>query len=90
MHEIHLPEHLYKRATQAAASNSQSVDQFVTLALESYFGEQEGLDSLFTPEVLKAIDRGVEDVRAGRVKPIEDVIRERNLAREEWRRNHAS
>jgi predicted transcriptional regulator len=90
MHEVQLSDSVYKKVREAALSERKSVEQYVREAVELRLAEPENLDPLFSPEVLTAIDKGLQDAKEGRTTPIERVMAERAANRTEWRKKHAS
>ena len=90
MNEVQLPESIYKRVCEAALSEHKSVEEYVREAVELRLAEPENQDVLFTPEVLQAVDKGLQDAQERRTKSIEQVINERSANRAAWRKKHAS
>lgn len=70
MHTIQIPQALEQQLLQLATQQNLSLDRFILQSLEEVvldFGE--------TPkaEILAGLQRALEDVKAGRLSPVEDL-----------------
>ena len=53
----------------------QSYDEILNLLIDNYES-----DEILTDEEMKSIQRGLEDIRAGRTVPFEQVLKERGIS----------
>jgi len=92
MHKVQLSDQLYKKARQAAEiAGYETVDLFVAEAVRGYLKlEADAEETLFTPEVLAEIDKGVEDVAAGRILSGKEVDASLADHKAKWLESRAS
>jgi len=92
VHRVQLTDHLYSQAREAAAAAGfESVDLFVAEAVRGYLQiASEDEEAMFTPEVLAEIDKGVEDVIAGRTLSGEEVDARLAKHKAKWLEERAS
>lgn len=76
MREIHLDDETYDKAKHlAAARGFASIEEYFVDVIELESSEEaENYDRLFTPEVLAAARKGLEDIEAGRSYAPEEVL----------------
>ena len=88
MHNVRLNDETYSKALELAKSRGfESIEEFLTLIInEEAAAPNSNFDDLFTPEVLAAIDRGMEDVSAGRVYTVDQVREHLKNQAERWER----
>jgi predicted transcriptional regulator len=70
MHTIQIPQALEQQLLQLATQQNLSLDRFILQSLEEIV-----LDFDDTPkaEILAGLQRALEDVKAGRLSPVEDL-----------------
>jgi len=70
MHTIQIPQALEQQLLQLATQQNLSLDRFILQSLEEIV-----LDFDHTPkaEILAGLQRALEDVKAGRLSPVEDL-----------------
>ena len=70
MHTIQIPQALEQQLLQLATQQNLSLDRFILQSLEEIV-----LDFDETPkaEILAGLQRALEDVKAGRLSPVEDL-----------------
>ena len=70
MHTIQTPQALEQQLLQLATQQNLSLDRFILQSLEEIV-----LDFDETPkaEILAGLQRALEDVKAGRLSPVEDL-----------------
>ena len=70
MHTIQIPQALEQQLLQLATQQNLSLDLFILQSLEEIV-----LDFDDTPkaEILAGLQRALEDVKAGRLSPVEDL-----------------
>ena len=70
MHTIQIPQALEQQLLQLATQQNLSLDRFILQSLEEVV-----LDFDDTPkaEILAGLQRALEDVKAGRLSPVEDL-----------------
>ena len=70
MHTIQIPQALEQQLLQLATQQNLSLDRFILQSLEEIV-----LDFDDTPkaEILAGLQRALEDVKAGRLGPVEDL-----------------
>ncbi|MFI5385042.1 MAG: hypothetical protein ACHQ50_02885 [Fimbriimonadales bacterium] len=92
VHKVHLSDRLYSEAREAAAAAGfESVDLFVAEAVRGYLrAEPEAEDAMFTPDVLVEIDKGVDDVLAGRTLSGQEIDARLAEHRAKWLEDRAS
>lgn len=70
MHTIQIPQALEQQLLQLATQQNLSLDRFILQSLEEVvldFGE------IPKAEILVGLQRALEDVKAGRLSPVEDL-----------------
>ena len=91
MHDVPIPDHLYRQATQAAEAHHVTVEAFVAEAVQLLLlDDPENLDHLFTPRVLAAIDKGAEEAREGKSLTMAQVEEQLLAKRKAWLEERAS
>ena len=92
MRNVHLSDQVYQDARRAAkAAGFENVDLHVAEAVRKYLQtEVESEAALFTPEVLTEIDKGVDDIEAGRTLSSEEVDASLFQHKAKWLEDRAS
>jgi predicted transcriptional regulator len=72
MHTIHLPQLLEQQLTELATQHNLPLDVFILQSLQNIV-EQQDPDDTPKAEVLAGLQRALEDVKAGRVSPVEQL-----------------
>jgi predicted transcriptional regulator len=74
MHTIQIPQDLEQQLTQLATQQNVPLDTFILQSLQQIAQQQEPEQT--KTEILAGIQRALEDVKAGRVSPVEDLWNE--------------
>ena len=92
MHQVQLPEPIYKEAQRRAADAGYSnVDEYVTEVLSQELAAESDLDHFFTSERIAQLDQISGEIKAGAKTYTMDEVRQHfQKRREEWQQNHAS
>ncbi|HTQ10155.1 MAG TPA: hypothetical protein VMI31_08805 [Fimbriimonadaceae bacterium] len=92
MRNVHLSDQVYQDARRAAkAAGFENVDLYVAEAVRKYLQtEVESEVGFFTPEILAEIDRGVDDIEAGRTLSSEEVGASLARHKAKWLEDRAS
>lgn len=93
MHQVQLPERLYKEAERRAAeAGFANVDEYVAQVVgQDLAGEAEDFDSLFTPERLAQLDQVSAEIKSGAKTYTMDEVGEHFERRgDAWRQQHRS
>jgi hypothetical protein len=91
MHQVQLPEPIYKEAQRRAADAGYSnVDEYVTDLLSQELAAESDFDQLFTPERIAQLDQVSAEINAGAKTFTMDEVRQHFQQKGEvWRQNHA-
>lgn len=91
MHQVQLPEPIYKEAQRRAADAGYSnVDDYVTDVLSQELAAESDFDHLFTPERIAQLDEISAEIENGAKTYSMDEVRQHFQKRGgEWRQNHA-
>lgn len=91
MHQVQLPEPIYKEAQRRAADAGYSnVDEYVTDVLSQELAVESDLDHLFTSERVAQLDEVSGQIKAGAKTLTMDEVRQHFRKKgDEWRQNHA-
>jgi predicted transcriptional regulator len=71
MHTIQIPQDLEQQLTQLATQQNLPLETFILQSLQQIAQQQEPDQT--KAEILAGIQRALEDVKAGRVSPVEDL-----------------
>jgi predicted transcriptional regulator len=74
MHTIQIPQDLEQQLTQLATQQNLPLDTFILQTLQQIAQQQEPVQT--KAEILAGIQRALEDVKAGRISPVEDLWNE--------------
>jgi len=75
MYEVRIPDHIYRRAAEAAQAHQVSLEVFVSEAVQLHLQDDpENYDHLFTPDVLSELDAIVAAVDSGGKTFAEDEV----------------
>jgi len=77
MHTIHLPQPLEQQLTELAIQHNLPLDIFILQSLQTIV-EQHDPDNTPKAEVLTGLYRALEDVKAGRISPVETLWDDRD------------
>jgi hypothetical protein len=90
MHQVNLSDQLFAEAQRAATARGlDSVEDYIVeLVAEDLLDDD--ADHLFTAEVLLEIDKGLEDLKAGRILSMDQVKAHFAKKRSAWRKDQAS
>lgn len=91
MHQVQLPERIFKEAERRAADAGYSnVDEYVTDVLSQELAAESDLDHLFTPERIAQLDGISAEIKGGAVTyAMEEIKRHFQKRGEQWRQKHA-
>lgn len=90
---IELPESLIAQLEAEAHKQQTQVSTLIKEALEDYFAEDgeddEEMEDTPKEQILAGLREALEDVKAGRIRPAEEVMQEIRRELEEERKIHA-
>jgi predicted transcriptional regulator len=72
MHTIQIPQELEQELLHLATQQNLSLDRFILQSLQGIV-QQQDFDDTPKAEVLAGLQRALEDVKAGRLSPVEEL-----------------
>jgi predicted transcriptional regulator len=72
MHTIQIPQELEQELLHLATQQNLSLDRFILQSLQGIV-QQQDFDDTPKAEVLAGLQRALEDVKAGRITPVEEL-----------------
>jgi predicted transcriptional regulator len=72
MHTIQIPQDLEQQLTELATQHNLPLDIFILQSLQKIV-EQHDPDDTPKAEILTGLQRALEDVKAGRISPVEQL-----------------
>ena len=72
MHTIKIPHDFEQQLLQLATQQNLPLDRFILQSLQGIV-QQQDFDDMLKAEILAGLKRALEDVKAGRISPVEEL-----------------
>ena len=72
MHTIKIPQDFEQQLLQLATQQNLPLDRFILQSLQGIV-QQQDFDDMLKAEILARLKRALEDVKAGRISPVEEL-----------------